>query len=103
MLRFLILLCCWWCHIGGTFAAVRLAPGATSIALAAEVAVLEDPGGGLSLADVQSRGGDFRPSMLKNNRAINFGYSSSAWWLRVEFEAGPGVPRGPAAGRTSPA
>ncbi len=79
--------------MGGTFAAVRLAPGATSIALAAEVAVLEDPGGGLSLADVQSRGADFRPSMVKSNRAINFGYSSSAWWLRVELEAGPGVQR----------
>ena len=93
MLRFLLLLCCWMCHDGGAFAAVRLAPGATSIALAAEVAVLEDPGGGLSLADVQNRGADFRPSMVKGNRAMNFGYSSSAWWLRVELEAGPGVPR----------
>ena len=86
------LLCCWSCHIGTTFAAVRLVPGATSLALAAEVAVLEDASGSLSLADVQRRGADFRPSQLQGDAAINFGYSSSAWWLRFEIEAGPAVP-----------
>ena len=89
----LFLLCCWSFHFGAALAAVRPAPGATSIALAAEVAVLEDPSGSLSLADVQNRAADFRPSMLKRNSALDFGYSSSAWWLRVEVEPGPGVPR----------
>ena len=93
MLRFLILLCCWLCHNGASVAALRLAPGDNSIALATEVAVLEDPSGSLSLVDVQSRGADFRPSKLKSDMAINLGYSSSAWWLRLELEAGPGVPR----------
>ncbi|MCX7148439.1 MAG: diguanylate cyclase [Rhodocyclales bacterium] len=90
---FLFLLCCWSCHIGTTFAAVRLAPGITSLALAAEVAVLEDAGGSLSLADVQRRGADFRPSQLRGDAAINFGYSSSVWWLRFEIEANPAVAR----------
>lgn len=93
MLRFLILLCCWLCHIGPSVAALRLAPGDTSIALAAEVSLLEDASGSLSLADVQSRVADFRPSKLKGDKAINLGYSSSVWWLRFEVEAGPGVPR----------
>ena len=90
---FLFLLCCWSCHIGATFAAVRLAPGVTSLPLAAEVAVLEDPGGRLSLTDVQRRGTDFRPSQLQGDAAINFGYSSSVWWLRFEIEANPAVAR----------
>ena len=89
----LFLLCCWSCHVGTALAALRPAPGTTSIALAAEVAVLEDPGGGLSLADVQNRAADFRPSKVMGDAAINFGYSSSVWWLRFEVEAGPGVPR----------
>ena len=93
MLRFLILLCCWLCHIGASVAALRLAPGDTSIALTADVAVLEDPGGSLSLADVQSRGADFLASKLKGDTALNLGYSSSVWWLRFEVEAGPEVPR----------
>lgn len=93
MLRFLLLLCCGLCHIGPTFAAVRLAPGATSVALAAEVAVLEDPGGRLSLVDVQRRAADFWPSPVQHDAALNFGYSSAVWWLRLEIEAEPGVPR----------
>jgi diguanylate cyclase (GGDEF)-like protein len=89
----LFLLCCWACHVGTTLAAVRLAPGATSHALAAEVSVLEDPGGRWSLADVQGRGAEFQPSGLAGDAAINFGYSASAWWLRFEVEASPAVSR----------
>ncbi len=89
----LFLLCCWLCPFGASIAAVRLTPGVTSLALAAEAAVLEDPSGRLSLADVQRRGADFRPSQLQGDAAINFGYSSSAWWLRFTVEADPAVPR----------
>jgi len=89
----LLLLCVWSCHIGTTFAALRLAPGVASLSLAAEVAVLEDPGGRLSLADVQRRGADFRASPLPGKAEINFGYSSSAWWLRFDIEAAPAVRR----------
>ena len=93
MLRFLILLCVWLCHIGVTFAAVRLAPGTTSLAVGPEVAVLEDASGRLSLADAKRRGADFRPSQLQDYAAMNFGYSSSVWWLRFEIEADPAVSR----------
>lgn len=90
---FLFLLCCWWCHIGSVGAAVRLVPGAASLALSAEVVVLEDAGGQWSLADVQGRSADFRPSQLPGDAALNFGYSSSAWWLRFDLEADPAAPR----------
>lgn len=87
MLRFLFLLCCWVCQVGASLAAVPLAPGTTSHPLATEVSVLEDPGGRLSLAEVQGRGANFRPSSVQPGAAINFGYSSSTWWLRFEIEA----------------
>ena len=89
----LFLLCCWLCHGSSVLAAVRLVPGTTSVALAAEVAVLEDPGGGLSLADVQRRATEFIPSKLPADAAINFGYSSSAWWLRFTINADAAAPR----------
>jgi diguanylate cyclase (GGDEF)-like protein len=82
----LLLLYCWSCHIGVSWAVVRLAPGVSSTPLSAEVAVLEDAGGRLSLADVQGRSADFRPAPVKGDSAINFGYSPSAWWLRFEIE-----------------
>ncbi len=89
----MLLLCCWLCHIGTGIAAVRLMPGVASIGLASQVSILEDPGGRLSLADVQNRGNEFRPAPVTGDAAINFGYSSSAWWLRVELEPGPAAPR----------
>lgn len=89
----LLLLCCCFCHVGASFAAVRPAPGATAVALTAQVAILEDPGGGLALADVQRRAADFRPSAVADDAALNFGYSSSAWWLRFEIEAAPAAAR----------
>jgi len=82
----LFLLCCWSCHIGASFAAVRLVPGVASFALASQVSIFEDPSGRLTLADVQRRGSDFSPARLEGGEAINFGYSSSAWWLRFELE-----------------
>jgi diguanylate cyclase (GGDEF)-like protein len=89
----MLLLCCWLCHIGTGIAAVRLMPGLASIGLASQVSILEDPGGRLSLADVQNRGNEFRPAPVTGDAAINFGYSSSAWWLRVELEPDPAAPR----------
>lgn len=90
---FVVLLCCWICQAGTSVAAVRLAPGIGSIALAADVAVFEDPAGNLSLADVQRRDGEFKPSGVHDGAAINFGYSSSAWWLRIDLAADPEATR----------
>ncbi len=89
----LFLLCCWACQIGTSSAAVRLAAGATSVALASEVSILEDADGRLSLADVQARSAGFRPAQVKGDAAINFGYSPSAWWLRLDIEADPAASR----------
>ena len=89
----LLLLCLWSCHIATTLAAVHLPPGVTSRALGAEVFVLEDAGGRLSLAEVRSRSADFRPAPVQGTAALNFGYSPSAWWLRFDIEAAPAVPR----------
>ncbi len=93
MFRFLILLCCWFCLAGATAAAVRLTPGASLLFLATEVVVLEDVSGRMELADVQRRGADFRPAPRQDGTEINFGYSSSAWWLRLDLEAEPAAPR----------
>ena len=89
----LLLLCCWSCHIGNGVAAVRLAPGVASIDPASQVSILEDPEGRLTLADIQRRGNEFRPALVQGDEAINFGYSSSVWWLRFELEPDPSVPR----------
>ncbi|MDP2132019.1 MAG: diguanylate cyclase [Sulfuritalea sp.] len=88
----LLLFCCWTFGIGTALAA-RLVPGTLSLPLAAEVLVLEDAGGQWSLADVQARAGEFRPSRVRDGEAINFGYSSSAWWLRFDVAADPAAPR----------
>jgi hypothetical protein len=77
----LVFLCCWWFQAGAAFAAVHLAPGVDSLALDGKVFVLEDTTGALSFADVKRRGADFRPSPAQGEAAINFGYSSSVWWL----------------------
>ncbi len=89
----LFLLCCWSCHIGASFAAVRLVPGVASFALATQVSIFEDPSGRLPLVDVQRRGNEFRPAQVQGDEAINFGYSSSVWWLRFELEPVPAAPR----------
>jgi diguanylate cyclase (GGDEF)-like protein len=89
----LFLLCCWASHIDAVSAAVRLEPGTASFALATRVSIFEDADGSLTLADVQRRGKEFRPAQVQDGEAINFGYSSSAWWLRFEFEPTPAAPR----------
>ena len=96
MSRIAVLIVLLSCLIGpgeSSAAALRLAPELRSAALAQHVSVLEDPGGDLALADVQQRAGEFRPSGVRDDAAINFGYSSAAWWLRIEFAAEPTAPR----------
>lgn len=90
---FLLLLWIWLGQAGAACAAVRLAPGNVSLPLAGHALVLEDPTGTMSLADVKRRGADFRPVPDIGGGAINFGYTPSVWWLRLDFEAQPAVPR----------
>ena len=83
----ILLLSCLFGHVGNSGAAVRLMQDTRSVPLAPHVTVLEDPGGTMTLADAQRRAGEFRPSAVPDDAAINFGYSSAAWWLRIDFAA----------------
>lgn len=96
MRRALVCFLLWWSlslGIGAAAASVRLAPGLASLPLASQVMVLEDTSGGMSLADAQRRAAEFRRLPLPADAALNFGYSSSAWWLRLDIEADPAAPR----------
>jgi diguanylate cyclase (GGDEF)-like protein len=88
----LFLLCCGSSHIGASFAAVRLSSGTVSHDLAAEVFLLEDASGRLSFADIQKRAAEFKPAPVTVGDALNFGYSSSVWWLRFDLETEPAAP-----------
>jgi diguanylate cyclase (GGDEF)-like protein len=85
----LLLLCFWLCQTATASAAVRLTSGTVSLPLAGQVLVLEDATGAMSLADVKRRAADFRHFPESDDAAINFGYTSSVWWLRLDFEAIP--------------
>jgi diguanylate cyclase (GGDEF)-like protein len=77
----------WACQIDMAVAALRLTADTLSVPLAAEVSVYEDRSGGMSLSDAQRRGAEFRRAPLHDGEALNFGYGSSAWWLRVDLAA----------------
>jgi diguanylate cyclase (GGDEF)-like protein len=89
----ILLLCSLSGQVGTSVAAVRLTPQTQSVPLAPQITVLEDAGGVMTLADVQRRAADFKPSGVRDDAAINFGYSSSAWWLRIDLAADPDAAR----------
>ncbi|MBK7015977.1 MAG: diguanylate cyclase [Sulfuritalea sp.] len=89
----ILLLTCLFGQAGSSVAAVRLMSDTRSVSLAPHVLVLEDPTGTMTLADAQRRAGEFKPSAVRDDAAINFGYSSSAWWLRIDLSAEPNAPR----------
>jgi len=71
----------------GLAAAAVVVDGAGDfIPLAGYAQVLEDPGGQLTLAEVRRPdvAASFRPARQENGQ-INFGYSASAYWLRLDF------------------
>lgn len=71
---------------------VRLAAGAEVIDLGGQLAVLEDPDGRLTPADLAqpAAASRFRPAPAGED--LNFGYSSAAYWLRLTLVADPGAP-----------
>lgn len=79
--------------VGTGHAAVGLTREAKVVSLAPHVLVFEDSSGALGLDDVRRREGEFRPSGIGDEAAINFGYSPSAWWLRIDLAAAPEAPR----------
>lgn len=57
--------------------------GSERLAVAPHVEVLEDPTGSFSFESVRdSRDRDFRPAPIAPGNELNFGYSSSVFWLR---------------------
>jgi hypothetical protein len=72
----ILLLTCLFGQAGSSAAAVRLMSDTRSVSLAPHVLVLEDPTGTMTLADAQRRAGEFKPSAVRDDAAINFGYSS---------------------------
>jgi len=92
--RFVLLLCAVLLFAGPAHAAPPLTLSAATwqADLAGHVDVLEDPGGSWSFDEVSApeRAAGFVP--YAHSGAINFGYSASAWWLRVRVEAAPGAP-----------
>lgn len=64
-------------------------PSIPFYALASYIDVLEDPSGKLSIAEVADAAHSnafhpaIRPSLAQHGDEINFGYSSSAYWLRL--------------------
>lgn len=89
----LLLLACLAGLAGTAQAAVGLTRDVQVVSLSSHVRVFEDSSGTLGLDDVRRREAEFRPSGVGNEAAINFGYSPSAWWLRVDIEAAPEAPR----------
>lgn len=90
-LRFLsLLLSCWVC--ASAAGGVRLAPDTVSLPLSSQVMVLEDASGGLDLAAVQAQAARMQPAAV-DGAAINFGFSASIWWLRIDLDADPGAAR----------
>ncbi len=89
----IVLLCCLLGAGASTADTLRLSKDLRSASLARHVFVFEDPGGNLDLADIKRRAADFRPSGVSGDTAINFGYSSAAWWLRIDLAADQDAPR----------
>lgn len=82
MFRLLILLAVLFCG-RPVLAAGWLTPDAGKVDLGEFVEVFEDRGGLLNQEDVE--GADFKP--WRGSGSPNFGYSASAWWLRVRLDS----------------
>ena len=68
---------------------VVLSPILSSIPLGTKVTVLEDPRGAFSFEEVTWRGGEFRQAPAASDLGVNFGYSRSVWWLKLDLQRTP--------------
>jgi len=86
LLRLSLLLCLLlYARLGHGAPVLRLDVAAHGVAPHGYVEVLEDPSGSLTLAQVERSAG-FR-LLPKRDQDINFGYSASAYWLRLQVAA----------------
>jgi len=63
-----------------------------SYAVAPHIDFLEDASGALAIAEVAKSDDKFRPVPASGNNEINFGYSSSAYWLRLVINTPVPIP-----------
>ena len=61
-------------------------------AVASHIDFLEDASGTLNIAEVAGAGNKFRPVAVSGNSEINFGYSHSAYWLRLVTDTSAPAP-----------
>ena len=71
---------------------VVLSPNLTSIPLGNKVTVLEDPRGAFSFEEVTRRGSEFRQAPAASELGVNFGYSRSVWWVKLDLQRTPDTP-----------
>ena len=65
---------------------VSLRPDQPSIALNSSARVLEDPRGELTLEEVKRRTDEFRSPAVESESGLNFGYSQSVWWVKIDLQ-----------------
>jgi len=85
------LLCLLACLPLPALAAAELDARTQQLALDRHIAILEDPGGKLTLDEVRARSADFR--QVEKSGRFSLGYSESHWWLRVEITTAPEAAR----------
>lgn len=89
LLKLLLCLLAWLPQ--PVLAAAGLDAGTQQLVLDRHIAILEDPGGKLSLEEVKARDADFQP--VNKSGRFSLGYSKSHWWLRVEVASAADTPR----------
>ena len=91
--RILALLLCLLLPAVAAQAALQLEPGAGHVPLAGMLQYLEDPSRQLVLEDFTNPAVNYRFNPAPAHESLNFGYSSSAFWLRLPLQAGQGAAR----------
>lgn len=68
---------------------VVLRANAAPIPLGNNARVLEDPRGELTFAEVKNRSAEFRAPPAESSLGLNFGYSQSVWWVKIDLQSTP--------------
>lgn len=82
---------CLLLHAAAAAAAVQLGPGMDHLPLAGKLEYLEDPARELTLGDLTNPAVNYRFNPSPTQESLNFGYSASAYWLRLPVQAGAGA------------
>lgn len=91
--RTFALILCLFLYAAHATAALQLAPGLDHVALDGKLEYLEDPTRQLTLQDITKSDAVTRFSPPPARGSLNFGYSASAYWLRLPLLAENGAER----------